>query len=1526
MDYPGIQTHLRMHAPWKTVLKLVFLVAVSSPYGSAQEAREPIFEGVSLPSNRRDTIGIQRVQESMDRGEFTQAVQYLDDILGRQQDSFVTLSKSGKFVGLKKTVQEMLRDLPEEARLMYETTYEPVARRLLKKAIADGDLSDLRSISERFYHTPSGYEATLLFARLESDRGRHQSAALIYERLLKVPAAAKRFEPLLSLRAGLNWLALEDEARARSVFKNVVDSKREIELRGSPFDVSRLQDESLDGLLATLGTIDPRETEPKEDSWLTLRGNPQRNGMPEGGLPHLRVDWNVRLLGHPALKLAYEELALSRKERQKSLVPVGVPLAVGDFLVTRSAHNLIGIDFETGKRVWQTQTQRFLPFESLINGSSEQENAADLEPVQGFAQRIWDDSLFSTISSDGERVFAIRDLEPARFGRFGLDVQFMGSSSQEINSAATNRLCAYDLETQGKLVWEVDGASNRTELGGVFFLGAPLAVGESLFCIVEKYSEKAIYLVCLEAKSGKLQWQQQLVNLENGILGDYARRLDSTSPSYDEGLLICPTGAGVVVGYDLIQDTLAWAYPYQMDRRDLSLRVRRRSRTSIQLNRWVDSTAKIANGHLLLSPSESDSLHCLKLDTGELVWKQEYRDGAFVAGIHEDFVLVVSQKGMQGIRLKDGGEAWSQGSLQFPDAVSASGQGFLSDGKYYLPLTNAEVLAVDASTGQVVDKTVSREGKSLGNLICYRGTVISQNGNELERFGQIEVLKQQSREKLLQNPEDHVALRTLGEMAHNSGYLSEAIDLLSQAFAIAPEDLQTRDVLSQCLQEALDEDFGQYRQHLALLERIQSPDDKKQLSVLRLKSQGLFEIGELLEAFSVCEEMVEAGGQSYQLMQIGRNRQVTLPRWIRAQVLAIWNQSDLPQREEIVRRLSGRIAVALDGPSSLESKWFLDCFGALPICEPLVLSQGIAEVELGNLLSGQQILLDLCDSDNELIAAQAVAMNSLILHNAEMEGIAIPFDKRLETEFADIPCFEGKTGREFVEQWNSSTRMGALSWPSGMLSASAIESTVSRDRRSSRPLHVEVQLDQCDEVLSGCNILLGHSSRELLVRDSEGRSIFRMALGQRSSVPFYDMGLSYGVSRGNLLVVSSGHQYMAVNTLFESDSGVTKPLWKKQSLGNYDNRRIHLRRRNTHQVRRPGSRRASRVESDGKWVGVIGPVTHDSCVIQNQTRLVCMDPISGELRWVRTDVPAGCDLFGDSEFTFAVERNSLSGFVFSTIDGRELGECRVPLWNERLTTLGHDVVVWKENSEQKRVLSSVDILNGQENWKYVFHESAAIDIARGRYAVVVDTTGRCIIVDVRSGELLVESRVERVVKIDAVHLIVGTDHYTIALQTSQASRSRRPRILEINKFDFPLFDGHVYVFKRSDGQPSFEGPATVSRHGLMLSQPADLPLIPFVSNQSRQTNRGGSNSLRLTLLERGSGRLIYTNEELPISVNHFAIRAPSRDSNRVIVEMMSQDLSLEFTDRPRPPEPPFRHELYSKGSKGIIGIAEDLFE
>ena len=124
-------------------------------------------------------------------------------------------------------------------------------------------------------------------------------------------------------------------------------------------------------------------------------------------------------------------------------------------------------------------------------------------------------------------------------------------------------LTAYDVAARGAVRWRLPkgGGDSATT---PWFLGAPLAVGNDLFVLVEQ--DGRVRVDVLDAARGELTWSQPLADLS----GDDAetgptsvtRRLSGLTPAAAAGVLVCPLGGGAVVALDLATRDLLWAHRY----------------------------------------------------------------------------------------------------------------------------------------------------------------------------------------------------------------------------------------------------------------------------------------------------------------------------------------------------------------------------------------------------------------------------------------------------------------------------------------------------------------------------------------------------------------------------------------------------------------------------------------------------------------------------------------------------------------------------------------------------------------------------------------------------------------------------------------------------------------------------------------------------------------------------------------------------------------------------------------------------
>ena len=365
-----------------------------------------------------------------------------------------------------------------------------------------------------------------------------------------------------------------------------------------------------------------------------------------------------------------------------------------------------------------------------------------------------------------------------------------------------------------------ESGEEEPRLAGAFFLGAPLVMLRQLYVMAERNGE--IQLVVLDADTGRLQWSQQLAHVDTATIDrDSVRRLAGASPSFADGVVICPTSAGAVVAVDISTRSLLWGYQYQQSAERVQAAIfplQYPQMPDEPGSRWADATVTIAEGRVLVTPVKSDELHCLDLLSGRLVWKIPRDEALFVACVDDGTVLLIGKDRIQGLRLESGEPAWPAQSI--PSGGMPSGRGFLSGGSYYLPTTAEELLRIDVRTGQLA-KPLGTRGV-LGNLVCHKDVVISQGVNLLTSFHQLDPLRLQVAARLKANPNDGWALARQAELLLCDGDREQALQVLRKAYEIEPLD-GTRSLLVETLLGLLRDDFASHQALAAEAERLITP-------------------------------------------------------------------------------------------------------------------------------------------------------------------------------------------------------------------------------------------------------------------------------------------------------------------------------------------------------------------------------------------------------------------------------------------------------------------------------------------------------------------------------------------------------------------------------------------------------------------------------------------------------------------------------------------------------------------------------
>ena len=654
-----------------------------------------------LPPPREVVQSLIRAQRSIDEGDAGRAVLLIGEFLAAppREDYLVTEGQHpGLSISLRQRAEQMLGGLPVESLQTYEMRFGIPAKQALDRATAQADLGLLRDVTQKFFLTSAGTEATMLLGHQYLDRGQLLPAAACFSRVKFSPApSAPSYEPEVTILLATCWMLDGHPDRARETLSewNRNTTQGSIVFNGRSVPMFEKDDQALEWLTDLIGDSPLVATRPVRQ-WLMQGGQPNRNAAVAGGFPFGAPAWVVETTADPDTQERELSFQSSFSRSSTGSIPVTTALAVGDRVVLKTPQAMIGIDFDSGRRLWE--------YPSSVREVARQLDGAAAESDMLSMQVAWQDALHGQCSSDGELIFVIPDR------MVGLPLERDG----RVSMAETNQLHAISLGQQGALKWSLGGKQSPSDpsLQGARFLGPPLPLDGDLLVIANVDQE--IRLIALDKQTGKVQWQQHLAEVAN-VRSRLATINYSLSPSYTDGVLVCPTGQGALVAIDYFSRRLLWGMQFEPN-----------LRRSNRLN-WAPGKLVLDDELAVFASQESGNLYAFELETGLPV--DDYgRSGlpgaSFIdlACVFQRKAVLVGKSRVEAFSLNDRTSQWSVPI----DAFGApSGRGY-RDGKFlYLPTLDQFVVKIDLDQGKLVDAVET--GRTLGNLLPYRGRILAHS-------------------------------------------------------------------------------------------------------------------------------------------------------------------------------------------------------------------------------------------------------------------------------------------------------------------------------------------------------------------------------------------------------------------------------------------------------------------------------------------------------------------------------------------------------------------------------------------------------------------------------------------------------------------------------------------------------------------------------------------------------------------------------------------------------------------------------
>lgn len=1518
--------------------------------------------------SRQHDVIFKRGMRALDDGNVVDGLAYLQQILDDGQDAFIWLDGEPQPLSVRREAMRVLGSLPQRLLSTYEKLYGPVARRLLEKARRTADPALYGDVSRRFFYTGAGFEAVDWQATHWLDHGRYEWAAREWMRLLDEPAHRGRIEPGMLVKAAL---AHRLSGRLETSLIDRI-GKRRLRIAGRSISPTDLRTFGLPNV----------SSNPSPGGWHMLYGDAHRNRSVQGSTAYLKPLWNVPFLDHSdeVIEQLFKSWRSRQHKTSKPLAVANSAIVADDKLIVRDFVGIVAIDVKTGEPQWRYTAATSL-MAAVDESRRRDETSAGTRqrnpPLVNLHKAYTSNSTLGTLAADSERVYAVDFMEIAGTSssqRTQLSRAVPGPARGV--SADSNRLIALtltpdrDAGAQQQPLWSIGGRDDVADwftkidegrdgrigadewpgetdqfeqidedsngfitrdeldeivsaagpeqvLAGHFFLGPPLPVHGRLFAVTEY--DRQLNLVALKPETGRLAWSQALGFVGRPIENDSSRYPVSCSPSYAEGIVICPTQLGILVGVDALTGSLMWAYYYGDG--STGKRGRWSGRYVATYGHAGFPNLPVIHGdRVVYLPRKSDSIHCVDLYSGRPVWKAPRKQAEYIAAATHDVVLVVSERGCRGLDSNTGAERWSQ-LLGMP-----SGIGVRVGANYLVPLQEGRVVTVEIATGREVGfslfsddstlqpagdaafangATISAQSASFkpsgdsswipGNLIASEEMIVSVGARDVTAFPQANALLRRLRNKRVtgsDRAEDRLLAAelelVLGNLKQSKGELSAALD------TPMPDHDRGRaeDLMRELLYLELRSDEAEAPELLDQLQRLaRTPRERGRYLVEKAEHE--LRMGDFDGVLDSAQQFAELDLREPLPLAGNRDHLVSSESWIASILERLQTRFSEQELAEVHAGIESESEAVLAAGETSSLERFIARYSRWPQAGFVRTELIRRYVDQGRVQEAELLLLENRRSDDEQTAAVATRLLAELWDRLGLfEQAALLLDE-LDSKYADVALDDERTGSEFAADFSKQRPAGEarrrMTAPCRQIKRVRITGTLWMDnelqwkeqtfRRGRRPF-----LDDADDAYQLLYDSKNGTGQIAVVDRQTGALLGEIDIPSKHS----HSNSPTGGRIGHFFPLGSESAMHGVS-LLERSAG--KPRWTSTPR-NAGDQHMFLR---------------------------AGPAGPSFCTFQWREHLIVADPANGRIRWQRSDLDPDCGLngdpyvglFGDAEVLVVFGSDRRSYTIYRTVTGEELDKGKLDIDPRGQRHAVGRKLFHTTDSATGRRLRVWDPLKGRMLFDEPISGRIASDVTPDGELVIAQSpptntadtdtdraAGRVLVVDLHSGrvELSLRMPASEFAKLSSVTAFRDSRRYYINLRRGN-TRHFTPKYSYYPADPYVASDevrGDLYATDAGSGKLLWKR-SFPKRSFLRLSQ-YHLPFLVTVS-QVRDNRRAytSQRSMLVEAIDAQSGRTIGFRDNLPVdSADHIVNITYNPHAGRIRLRGLELTVELNF--------------------------------
>ena len=588
-------------------------------------------------------------------------------------------------------------------------------------------------------------------------------------------------------------------------------------------------------------------------------------------------------------------------------------------------------------------------------------------------------------------------------------------------------------------------------------------------------------------------------------------------------------------------------------------------------------------------------------------------------------------------------------------------------------------MSIDLEAGKILSSVKPRRSAVPGNLVCYRGRVLSR-GWTVWNCTTRSMPRDEVARLLAANPDDVEGLTLRGEMFMDAGKPAEAVADFRRAYRAdkrSESHGRTREELRDALLAGLHDNFAAHRAMAGEVEPLLD-DAAQRATYLRLMATGLHRAGDWRQAIEYYLKLADLEEAKPALEKV--QRLVSRP----PRRLGAGPAGHASQRRRRPGRRGnrprpgtafgrGQKGRGLRGPEAVPGLFRQSAPGGGGADGTAAAPDASGTNHGGRVAHGRGatrywVPRQRPQGPGRLAGRHGPTQFSCQPRGAPLLGDAAACFRQLQRQFADVPCHAGLTSSQWLAvlpdgdalrqevRRKAGTTYSWSAWPAGEVEASKPEPGANPFNRGPR---FDMLLGGGDPFMGGgpffsdCSLGLEYSQQQIVLRDGLGRPQKTIPLVQNGRAYFggYNQNASPARSCGHLLLTFVGTKIQALDP--REASGNSSPILWGQDLAD------------------------TTTDNEGNMIFVnngydqnfranpFGPVNARYVCYQRKRSIVAVDPLSGEPLWERQDIAPNSEVFGDEQYLFVISSGSEEASVYRATDGQLLGTRKLPRPNFR---------------------------------------------------------------------------------------------------------------------------------------------------------------------------------------------------------------------------------------------------------------------